>query len=114
MAAALEIRDLEVSYHRRGRREPTRAVVDVSLDVARGRVVALVGETGCGKSSLARAAVGLVAPTRGTVRFEGEPVRVVTAGTRPARQVRLQLVFQNPYASLNPRRTVGAQIADGL
>src|SRR5205823_9231957 len=73
-----------------------------------------VGESGCGKSTLARAAVGLVAPTSGTIRFEGREVSPLGRRARPADLVRLQLVFQNPYSSLNPRRTVGSQVADGI
>jgi peptide/nickel transport system ATP-binding protein len=73
-----------------------------------------VGESGCGKSSLARAAVGLVAPTAGSVWFEGIPVTPLTRRARPRELVRLQLVFQNPYSSLNPRRKIGAQLGDAL
>ena len=91
-----------------------RAVAGASLAVERGQIVGLVGESGCGKSSLARAAVGLVAPTAGTIRFEGRAVTPLTRRARPRGLGRLQLVFQNPYSSLNPRRKVGAQIADAL
>ena len=65
----LELRDVEVVYERRGR-ERLRAVAGASLTVERGQIVGLVGESGCGKSSLARASVGLVPTTAGTVRFE--------------------------------------------
>jgi len=88
--------------------------VGASLSVDRGQIVGLVGESGCGKSSLARAAVGLVAPTAGRVRFEGRDVTALTRRARPRALTGLQLVFQNPYSSLNPRRKVGDQIADGL
>jgi peptide/nickel transport system ATP-binding protein len=111
--SVLELHDVEVTYERRGRiRVP--AVAGASLNVERGQIVGLVGESGCGKSSLARAAVGLVAPTGGTVRFEGRPVTPLTRRARPRDLARLQLVFQNPYSSLNPRRKVGAQVADAL
>ena len=109
----LEIDDLEVTYERRDRSR-FRAVAGTSLTVGRGQIVGLVGESGCGKSSLARAAVGLVAPTGGTVRFEGRPVVPLTRRARPAELTRLQLVFQNPYSSLNPRRRVGEQVGDGI
>jgi peptide/nickel transport system ATP-binding protein len=89
-------------------------VAGASLSVDRGRIVGLVGESGCGKSTLARAAVGLVAPASGTIRFEGRDVSPLGRRARPAELVRLQLVFQNPYSSLNPRRTVGSQVADGI
>ncbi len=106
--SALELHDVVVDYGR------VRAVAGASLSVDRGRIVGLVGESGCGKSTLARAAVGLVGASAGTVTFEGEAVTLLTRRARPASLVRLQLVFQNPYSSLNPRRTVGSQIADGI
>jgi oligopeptide/dipeptide ABC transporter ATP-binding protein len=110
--SALELTDVVVDYHGRGGR--VRAVAGASLAVERGQVVGLVGESGCGKSTLARAAVGLVPTTGGTVSFEGRPVRPLGRRARPTELVRLQLVFQNPYSSLNPRRTIGRQLADGI
>jgi len=109
--SALELADVVVDYD--GRDGRVRAVAGASLSVDRGRVVGLVGESGCGKSTLARAAVGLVAPTSGRVSFEGRDVSPIGRRARPHELVRLQLVFQNPYSSLNPRRTVGSQIGDG-
>lgn len=111
--SALELQDVIVDYERRGGGS-VRAVAGASLSVERGQIVGLVGESGCGKSTLARAAVGLVRTAGGSVRFEGEEVTPLTRGARPRRLVRLQLVFQNPYSSLNPRRTLGSQVADGL
>jgi peptide/nickel transport system ATP-binding protein len=108
----LEISDLEVVYHRGG--QTVTAVTGASLSVSRGQIVALVGETGCGKSSLARAAVGLLPPARGQVVFDGRPVNLLGGRTRSPAEARLQLVFQNPYGSLNPRRRIGDQLADGL
>ena len=105
--------NIDVTYERRDHVK-LKAVVGASLSIDRGQIVGLVGESGCGKSSLARAAVGLVAPTAGRVRFEGEDVAALTRRARPRALTRLQLVFQNPYSSLNPRRRVGEQIADGL
>ena len=109
--SALELHDVVVDYHGRGGR--VRAVAGASLSVDRGRIVGLVGESGCGKSTLARAAVGLVETAGGSVAFEGRPVTALGRRARASELVRLQLVFQNPYSSLNPRRTVGSQIADG-
>jgi oligopeptide/dipeptide ABC transporter ATP-binding protein len=109
----LELREIEVCYERRGH-EPVRAVAGASLTVERGQIVGLVGESGCGKSSLARAAVGLVRPTAGTVVFEGRRVTPLTRRARPRDLAGLQMVFQNPYSSLNPRRKVGSQLADAL
>jgi oligopeptide/dipeptide ABC transporter ATP-binding protein len=113
MSAALELRDVEVTYERRGR-ERVRAVAGASLTVERGQIVGLVGESGCGKSSLARAAVGLVEPAAGSVVFEGKAVTPLTRRARPRELAHLQMVFQNPYSSLNPRRKVGSQLADAL
>ncbi|HEY2372069.1 MAG TPA: ABC transporter ATP-binding protein [Gaiellaceae bacterium] len=110
--SALELRDVVVDYESRGGGR-VRAVAGASIAVEPGQIVGLVGESGCGKSTLARAAVGLVRPTEGTVEFEGAPVTPLTRRARPRDLVRLQLVFQNPYSSLNPRRKIGAQLADG-
>jgi peptide/nickel transport system ATP-binding protein len=111
--STLELEDVVVEYERRGQ-EPVRAVAGASLAVDRGRIVGLVGESGCGKSTLARAAVGMVAPTAGSVRFEGHAVRPLGRGRRARDLVRLQLVFQNPFSSLNPRRRIGEQIGEAL
>ncbi|HEY8316919.1 MAG TPA: ABC transporter ATP-binding protein [Gaiellaceae bacterium] len=111
--SALEIHDVVVDYEARGGGR-VRAVAGASLTVEPGQIVGLVGESGCGKSSLARAAVGLVAPTSGSVLFEGAPVTPLTRRARPPALVRLQLVFQNPYSSLNPRRKIAAQLGDAL
>jgi oligopeptide/dipeptide ABC transporter ATP-binding protein len=108
-----EIRDLEVVYRGR-RRLPVRAVAGVSVSVDRGEIVGLVGESGCGKSSLARAAVGLEVTVAGDILLEGLPLQPLNRRARSRRDQRVQMVFQNPYASLNPRRQVGKQIANGL
>ncbi len=101
-----------VEYRRSGQR--VRALDGVDLTVARGEIVGLVGESGCGKSTLARAAVGLVPLAGGTVTFEGQPVESLGLRRRPGRLRGLQMVFQDPYESLNPRRRVGDLIADGV
>ena len=111
--SALELVDVVVEYERRGL-APVRAVAGASIEVERGAIVGLVGESGCGKSTLARAAVGMVAPRSGTIRFEGREVKPLTRGARPRELVGLQMVFQNPFSSLNPRRRVGEQIGDAL
>jgi oligopeptide/dipeptide ABC transporter ATP-binding protein len=108
----LEVDSLHVEYERKGQ-PPVPAVAGVDLEVERGQIVALVGESGCGKSTLARAVVGLLAPRHGEIRFEGRPVSPVARGARPPEQVRLQMIFQDPYTSLNPRRRVESQILDG-
>jgi peptide/nickel transport system ATP-binding protein len=109
----LELHDVEVTYERRGR-EPVRAVAGVSLAVEPGRIVGLVGESGCGKSTLARAVTGLVPTSAGRIVFEGHDLSPLTRRARPRPLVRLQMVFQNPYASLNPRRRIGAQLAEAV
>ena len=110
-APLLEVESIDVSYNRRGH-NPVRAVMGASLAVGPGEVVGLVGESGCGKSTLGRAAVGLVAPSAGQVRYRGRPVEVLGRRARSPWLRSLQMVFQDPYASLNPRRRVGRQIAD--
>ncbi len=109
----LEVEDVEVVYERRGR-TPVRAVAGARLTVGRGEIVGLVGESGCGKSTLARAVVGLVPTSAGEIRFEGERVSPLRRRARSHELVRLQMVFQNPFSSLNPRRTIGAQLADAV
>jgi peptide/nickel transport system ATP-binding protein len=111
--SALELTDVVVDYERRGGGR-VRAVAGASIEVDKGRIVGLVGESGCGKSSLAKAAVGLVRPSAGSILFEGREVVPLGRRGRSRELARLQLVFQNPYASLNPRRKVGAQLADAL
>ena len=109
----LELRDIKVEYRRPGRK-PVVAVAGVSLNVERGEIVGLVGESGCGKSTVARAAVGLQPVSSGTIWFEGRQLNAMSRRARSRDEARLQLVFQNPYSSLNPRRKVGRQIADSL
>jgi peptide/nickel transport system ATP-binding protein len=102
----------EVVVEYRGR-PPLRAVDGVSLMIAAGEVVALVGESGCGKSSLARAVVGIEKRASGSVQLQGAEVPVLGLRRRPLALTGMQMVFQDPNSSLNPRRRVGDQIADG-
>jgi peptide/nickel transport system ATP-binding protein len=91
-----------------------RAVDGVSFEIRRGETLALVGESGCGKSTVARMLVGLYAPTSGSVSFFGHELREInTTAGRPLRQ-KLQMIFQDPYASLNPRWRVADIIAEPL
>lgn len=90
------------------------AAKDVSLTVRRGEIVGLVGESGSGKSTVARCIVRLIAPTSGAICINGNDIaRVARRRLRPLRQ-RFQIVFQDPYRSLNPRRRVGESIIEGL
>ena len=96
------------------RRSQVRAVDGVSFTVSRGETLALVGESGCGKTTTGRALLRLIAATSGEIAFDG--VDVLTLRPEPLRRLRrrMQLVFQDPYSSLNPRRTVGDAIREGL
>jgi peptide/nickel transport system ATP-binding protein len=110
---SLKLDDVVVEY-RGANRAVVRAVNGVSLEVEPGRIVGLVGESGCGKSSLARAASGLIKVSQGSVQFDGQPVEPLSWQRRPRRELGLQMVFQNPYSSLNPRRRIDAQLLDGV
>jgi peptide/nickel transport system ATP-binding protein len=115
----LEVRDVHVAFAGRtgllagllGREaRPARAVDGVSLELGRGEVVALAGESGCGKTTLARTIMGLQRPQRGDVRYEGAPI------TRDLKAYRrkVQMVFQDPTGALNPRQTIYESVAEGL
>jgi oligopeptide/dipeptide ABC transporter ATP-binding protein len=99
---------------RKGAHEVVHAVDDVSLEIRRGETLGLVGETGCGKSTLARCVTRLYNLTSGTITFEGEDISTLSRRRmRPYRR-EIQMIFQDPYGSLNPRRRVGSIIADPL
>lgn len=95
-------------------KKTVRAVNDVSFSVMRGQSLGLVGESGCGKSTVARALLRLIEPDAGTIRFDGADLRAADAVQLRALRRRIQLVFQDPYASLNPRRTVRQTLAEPL
>ena len=90
------------------------AVDDVSFEIARGETLALVGESGCGKSTIARMLVGLYKPSRGQVRFDGVDLSKLSSPSGRQMRSRLQMIFQDPYASLNPRWKVADIIAEPI
>ncbi len=119
MSGLLQAEDLTVHFPSRGgrslrSRDVVRAVDGVDLDLAKGETLGLVGESGCGKSTTGLALLRLVEPTCGRVIFDG--VDVTALGKRELRRIRrrMAMIFQDPYASLNPRRTVGDAISEPL
>jgi oligopeptide/dipeptide ABC transporter ATP-binding protein len=115
----LEVRDVAVHFAPRGgwfgrTRLAVKAVDGVDLTISAGETLGLVGESGCGKSTLSNAIVGLVPPTRGSIRVRGREITGATHKTLHAARRDVQMVFQDPALSLNPRATIGAAIAEPL
>src|SRR3954465_5656290 len=114
-APALEVRDLVVRYGsgRRARNTPP-AVDGVSFDIAPGETLGLVGESGSGKSTIGKAVLGLQPPTSGTVRVHGQDITNLSLKQRSRQVAALRVVFQDPYSSLNPARTIGQTLVEPL
>ncbi|CAN5319996.1 dipeptide ABC transporter ATP-binding protein [soil metagenome] len=117
MTSVFEVRDLVKVFRARGRfrRGAARPALDsVSFDVRQGEALGIVGESGSGKTTLGRILIGLDPATSGEVLYEGQPTRSMSRAGRRAFRQRVQMVFQNPFASLNPFRTVRSALADGF
>ncbi len=115
--ALLQIEDLYKSFPIKaglGRTLQAKAVDGVSLEVARGEALGLVGESGCGKSTLGRVAIRLLEPTAGTIRFEGQDLAAMGKEELRALRKRMQIIFQDPFASLNPRMRIEDIITEPL
>jgi len=113
-AALLEVRDVTVQYPRGRKQQPLVALEGASLAVNPGETVALVGESGSGKSTLGNAILGLVAPTAGTILFRGEDIAHAKKRRRRELTQEIQVVFQDPFGSLNPVRTIGQTLIEPL
>lgn len=111
----LSVQDLRVSFGTRGiLRKPREVLHGVSLDVAEGETLGVVGESGSGKTTIGRAVLGLVKPSGGSIRLDGEDI-TVASGARRRRLARdMQVVFQDPYSSLNPTMTIGDILVEPL
>jgi ABC-type oligopeptide transport system ATPase subunit len=110
----LDVRDLRVTFPGRHRGAPVRAVDGVTLTVDRGETVGLVGESGSGKSTIGNAILGLARVSDGRILFDGRDITRATGRTRRELGRHLQVVFQDPYGSLNPSRTIGQTLAEPL
>jgi ABC-type glutathione transport system ATPase component len=119
MSHFLEVRNLRKTYQRDGglfaesaKQERFAAVDDVSFAVARGETFAIVGESGCGKTTLARMILRLIEPDEGKILFEGQDLRLLPPEALRGCRRQMQMIFQDPFASLNPRMTVGEIVAE--
>ncbi|WP_156761207.1 ATP-binding cassette domain-containing protein [Microbacterium karelineae] len=114
-APLLEVTDLVVEYPGKGfRAKPFRALKGVSLTIEPGECVGLVGESGSGKTTLGRALLGLAPVTEGTIRYDGRDISHLSRAERRALASEIQVVFQDPYSSLNPSMTVEQILAEPL
>jgi oligopeptide/dipeptide ABC transporter ATP-binding protein len=113
----IEAKAVSASFTRKrflGRAPVVHAVREINLAIRRGETVGVVGESGSGKSTLGRLLLGLLNPSDGAVIFDGQPLAGLPAADWRVLRRRMQIVFQDPYGSLDPRRRIGEQIGDGL
>lgn len=110
----LEVEDLSVVFRPTRRARPVHAVDGVDLTIAAGETVGLVGESGSGKSTLGQAVLGLVRPTAGTIRFDGQDITAADRATRRRLSRDMQVIFQDPYGSLSPTRTIEQTLVEPL
>ncbi len=110
----LEVRGLATDYtlKRAGKTVRIHAVKDVSFTLAKGEVLAIVGESGCGKTSVGRSIVRLAKPHSGEVVFAGKDILTASGNDLKKLRLKIRMVFQDPFASLNPRRSIGDSIAE--
>lgn len=118
MSSLIEVSGLSKRFatdqRRDGRRLEVHAVSDVDLDIARGEVVALVGESGSGKTTLGRLMLRLIEPSSGAIRFDGVDITSLPAAETRRLRRRMQIVFQDPFSSLNPHLRIGEAIAEPI
>ncbi len=110
----VEVNNLLVEFPDNQGGEPIKAVNDVSLQIGRGEILGLVGESGSGKSTLGRSILRLQNPTSGSILFDGHDITTLNAGQLKPLRRRMQIIFQDPYSSLNPRMTVYDTLAEPL
>lgn len=115
----LEVRDLKLHFPIKGGlfggvKDYVKAVDGVSLNVYKGRTLGLVGESGCGKTTLGRTMLRLIEPTSGTIKFDGKDITHIGKEELRELRKRMQIIFQDPYASLNPRMTIGSSIMEPM
>jgi peptide/nickel transport system ATP-binding protein len=108
----LEVRDLKKYF--KTPRGTVHAVDGVNFTIERGRTLGVVGESGCGKSTLGRCILRLIEPTEGQVIFEGKDICAASRKEMKALRKEMQIIFQDPYSSINPRRTVLELIAEPI
>lgn len=115
MSVLLNVRDLEVEYPGKGfRAKPFQALKGVSLDIRAGETVGLVGESGSGKTTLGRAVLGLAPVTGGSIEYDGREIGHLKRRERRSLSSEIQVVFQDPYSSLNPSMTIAQILAEPL